>query len=151
MPGPGELQDFLQRARIVLPGAEAPAWGLGRCVFVSTTKRTAGDGAKAVEIAWSLLPADAGVADFIVVVDQGTDLHDWEHVLFLMAANADFARDLHRRGRRVAIDATRKMPGDARGGHGVRRFPPMVAFDAATLAEARRVERAAALPVDESA
>ncbi len=148
LPASVEVQDFLNRARLVLPATEAPVWGLGRCVFVATPKRHAGDGAKAIEIAWSLLPPDPGVADFLVVVDQGTDLRDWERVLFLMAANADFARDLHRRGRRVAIDATRKVPGDARGGHGVRRFPPMVAFDAVTLAEARRVEQAAGVPVD---
>jgi 3-polyprenyl-4-hydroxybenzoate decarboxylase len=83
-----------------------------------------------------------------VVVDAGTDLHDWERVLFLMAANADLARDLHRAGHRLAIDATVKRSGDARGGYAVRRYPPLVGFDAATLDAAQAVERANGLRVD---
>jgi hypothetical protein len=51
----------------------------------------------------------------------------------------------------MAIDATRKVSGDARGGHGVRRFPPLVAFDADTLTEARRVEQSVGLRADEPA
>jgi 3-polyprenyl-4-hydroxybenzoate decarboxylase len=82
------------------------------------------------------------VADFLIVVEAGTDLRDWERVLFLMAANADLSRDLHRSGHRLAIDATPKISGDTRGGHPVRRYPPLVGFDAATLDAARAVERA---------
>jgi 3-polyprenyl-4-hydroxybenzoate decarboxylase len=145
------VESFLARAGAVLPGVAAPAWGHGRCVFVAAEKRQPLDGAKAITVAWSLLPDDPGVADFMIVVDQGTDLRDWERVLFLMAANADLGRDLHRNGRRVAIDATRKMSGDARDGFGVRRYPPLVGFDAPTVATAERIERASGIMVDPQA
>ncbi|MGA1266997.1 MAG: UbiD family decarboxylase, partial [Phycisphaerales bacterium] len=151
LPPPAEVESFLARAGAVLPGGAAPAWGHGRCVFVAAEKRQPLDGAKAITVAWSLLPDDPGVADFMIVVDQGTDLRDWERVLFLMAANADLGRDLHRNGRRVAIDATRKMSGDARGGFGVRRYPPLVGFDAPTVATAERIERASGIMVDPQA
>ena len=150
MPTEVERTAYLSAARGAFAAAEMPEWGLGRCVFIAASKRAAGDGAKAIEHAWSLLPAQPGVADFLVVVDEGVDLRDWERVLFLMAANADFGRDLQRNGHRIAIDATRKVPGDARGGYGVRAFPPLVGFDDATLATARSVERAANLRVDDN-
>ena len=67
------------------------------------------------------------------------------------AANADLARDLHRSGHRLAIDATIKRAGDARNGYAVRRYPPLVGFDEPTLASARAVERAANLRVDAGA
>jgi 3-polyprenyl-4-hydroxybenzoate decarboxylase len=127
-----------------------PAWGLGRCAFITVDKRAAGDGARAIERAWSLLPAQPGAGDFLVAVDAGTDLGDWERVLFLMAANADLARDLHRAGHRVAIDATVKRDGDQRHGYAVRRYPPLVGFDATTLDAARAVERSEGLSVDAS-
>jgi 4-hydroxy-3-polyprenylbenzoate decarboxylase len=126
-----------------------PAWGHGRCVFVAVEKRAAGDGPRAIERAWSLLPAQPGAGDLMVVVDAGTDLRDWERVLFLMASNADLARDLHRAGHRVAIDATVKRDGDQRHGYAVRRYPPLVGFDEATLGAARAVERASGLVVEE--
>lgn len=149
IPTSAESTGFLQQIRSAVPAAEMPAWGHGRCLFLTVHKRNARDGAHAIALAFSKLPPESGAADFIVVVDEGVDLHDWERVLFLMAANSDFGRDLYRSGHRIAIDATRKMPGDARGGYGVRKFPPLVAFEQATIEQARTIERATNLRVDE--
>jgi 4-hydroxy-3-polyprenylbenzoate decarboxylase len=149
LPSREAIEAFLQRARQAFAAAEAPTWGHGRCVFVAIEKRQALDGAQAIERAWGLLAAEPGVADFLVVVEAGTDLHDWERVLFLMAANADLARDLHRSGHRIAIDATVKVAGDSRGGHPVRRYPPLVGFADRTIEAARDLERAEAIRVDE--
>jgi len=148
MPHPDEADAALAALRQAFPAAAMPDWGRGRCAFVAVDKRAAQDGARAVERAWQLLPSAPGACDFIVVVDAGTDLADWERVLFLMAANADLSRDLHRAGHRMAIDATVKMAGDRRGGHAVRRYPPLVGFEASTIEAARAVERAARLRVD---
>ena len=141
LPTHDEAASALARLRDAFGAAAIPEWGHGRCAFVAIDKRAAGDGARAIERAWSLLPAEQGAADFLVVVDAGTDLHDWERVLFLMAANADLSRDLHRAGHRIAIDATAKRAGDERGGHAVRRYPPLVGFERSTLEEARSIER----------
>jgi 4-hydroxy-3-polyprenylbenzoate decarboxylase len=141
LPSREEADAALNALRNAFAAAAMPAWGHGRCAFVAIDKRAAGDGARAIERAWSLLPAEQGAADFLVVVDAGTELHDWERVLFLMAANADLSRDLHRAGHRIAIDATAKRAGDERGGHAVRRYPPLVGFERSTLEEARSIER----------
>jgi 4-hydroxy-3-polyprenylbenzoate decarboxylase len=148
LPSREEADAALSALHAAFPAAAMPVWGHGRCTFIAVDKRDAGDGARAIERAWALLPAQPGAGDFLVVVDAGTDLHDWERVLFLMAANADLARDLHRAGHRLAIDATVKRSGDARGGYVVRRYPPLVGFDAATLDAAQAVERANGLRVD---
>jgi 3-polyprenyl-4-hydroxybenzoate decarboxylase len=148
LPSREEADAALNALRGAFAAAAMPAWGHGRCAFIAVDKREALDGARAIERAWGLLPAQPGAADFLVVVDAGTDLTDWERVLFLMAANADLARDLHRAGHRIAIDATIKREGDQRHGYAVRRYPPLVGFDAATLEAARAVERADGLSVD---
>jgi 4-hydroxy-3-polyprenylbenzoate decarboxylase len=148
LPSPEETDVTLSTLRGAFGAAAMPAWGRGRCAFIAIDKREALDGACAIERAWSLLSDQPGAADFLVVVDAGTNLSDWERVLFLMAANADLARDLHRAGHRIAIDATIKREGDQRHGYAVRRYPPLVGFDAATLDAARAVECADGIPVD---
>jgi 3-polyprenyl-4-hydroxybenzoate decarboxylase len=148
LPSREEADATWNALRGAFAAAAMPAWGHGRCAFIAVDKRAACDGARAIDRAWGLLPPASGAADFLVVVDAGTDLTDWERVLFLMAANADLARDLHRAGHRIAIDATIKREGDQRHGYAVRRYPPLVGFDAATLEAARAVERADGLSVD---
>ena len=119
--------------------AAAPEMGAGRCVFLSVEKKAAGAGALAVESLWRLADAAgagaAGMADFAVIVDDGTPLRDWERVFFLMCANADPGRDAHRSGARIAFDATTKVEGrgaDGRHGEPVRRYPPILRMDDAT-------------------
>ncbi len=149
MPSAAESEAFLGSLRTMGLKAEMPAWGHGRCIFLSVCKSEAGDGAEWISRIAKTLPTAPGLADMMVLVDDGVDLHDWERVLFFMVANADFGRDLYRHGHRLAIDATRKLPGDARGGYAVRRYPPLVGFDDATMSRARTVEQASQLPVNE--
>jgi 4-hydroxy-3-polyprenylbenzoate decarboxylase len=146
LPTADEVTQCLESIRRMGAAAAAPAWGHGRCLFAAIEKREAGDGARAIEKIWSLLPHQPGAGDFVVVVDAGVDLHDWSRVLFLLCANSDFERDLHRRGHRVAVDATRKLPGDERLGLAVRPFPPLVEFDRATVERARAIEASLAAP-----
>ncbi len=117
----------------------APEMGAGRCVFLSVEKKAAGAGTLAVESLWRLADAAgagaAGMADFAVIVDDGTPLRDWDRVFFLMCANADPGRDAHRSGARIAFDATTKVEGrgaDGRHGEPVRRYPPILRMDDAT-------------------
>ncbi|MCE9618352.1 MAG: UbiD family decarboxylase [Planctomycetes bacterium] len=140
LPGADEVRLCLESICPHVAAAAAPAWGHGRCLFVSIEKRAACAGARAIEKIWSLLPNQPGAGDFVVVVDAGIDLADWEKVLFFLAANSDFERDLYRQDRRIAIDATRKVAGDARNGHAVRRFPPLVGFEPFTIERARQIE-----------
>lgn len=111
-----------------------PAVGGGRLCVVQVTKHSAGDGARAAQAALAALPAEPGVADFIIVVDQHADPADWRSAFFFMASNADAGRDLFRAGQRMAWDATRKLPGEERNDLPVRRFPPVVRMDSATSA-----------------
>jgi 3-polyprenyl-4-hydroxybenzoate decarboxylase len=80
--------------------------------------------------------AHDGAADFIIVIDAhaGARTDDWRAPFFFLASNADFTRDAHTAGNRIAFDATRKVPGAGRGGLPVREYPPLVEMDAATAA-----------------
>ncbi len=105
-------------------GVAVPAVGRGRLVVVRVAKAAAGDGARAIEATWDQagdLPIDC-----VVAIDGERDVNDLEHALFLLCANADPGRDLHRRAERIGFDATRKMGGDARLGMGVRDYPPIL-------------------------
>ena len=104
------------------PGLAVPEFGRGRCAFVGVEKTSAGQGADAIAAAW-----DAG-ADFVIAVDRSVDLDDADAVFFHWCANYDPGRDLHVRDHRVGFDATPKLPGDARHGHPVRDFPPILAM-----------------------
>ncbi len=104
--------------------AEVAPFGGGRCLFLAVDKAAPGQGAAAIEQAWKA--ASAPVGDLVVAVDAGVDPGDWQQVLFYMCANADPGRDLLRPDHRLGIDATRKLPGDERGGQPVRAFPPPI-------------------------
>jgi 4-hydroxy-3-polyprenylbenzoate decarboxylase len=141
LPADAEVEDARQAlARIAGPGSRVtfPPEGLGRLAVVEIAP---GESAKAraiAESALAALPGDRGAADFVVVCDHGVDLGEhlrgWAAAFFLLASNADPSRDLVRRGRRIAIDATRKLPGTGRDGLPVRDYPPLVATDAETAA-----------------
>jgi len=103
-----------------------PEFGAGRCLFISVNKEQAGDGARAIQAVWEHIPAERSTqADCVIVIDACFSLDDWSHVLFVMCANADPGRDAFGDGRRLAIDATTKMPDDARCGQPVRDYPPI--------------------------
>jgi len=82
------------------------------------------------------------LGDFMIVVDEAADLASLDDVLFTMCGNTDPGRDLHRRGVRIAIDATRKLAGAGRLGYPTRRFPARLSMDDATRqrVDARRTE-----------
>jgi 4-hydroxy-3-polyprenylbenzoate decarboxylase len=107
-----------------MAGVAVPGFGRGRCVFVGVEKTRAGQGLEAIERVWDA--ADAPVGDVVIAVDGGVDLEDWQRVLFLMCVHTDFERDLERRDHRLGIDATSKLPGDARHGRPVRDYPPLI-------------------------
>jgi 4-hydroxy-3-polyprenylbenzoate decarboxylase len=82
---------------------------------------------------------------FIVVVDEGVDVHDEQAVLFALFSHCDPARDTEvvrgpvdildhaapelGAGSKIGFDATVKIPGEGT----VRKFPQPLAFDPATL------------------
>lgn len=135
----GRLRGMLESWRREHPAMvdfDLPAMGLGRCLIVAIRKEGAGDGARAIERLWSWLDAHAvdapHLADFVVVLDRDACVRDFDDSLFLLAANADPGRDLHARAGRIAFDATRKVPGDARRGFPVRRYPARLSMDDTT-------------------
>ncbi|MHC4957873.1 MAG: UbiD family decarboxylase [Planctomycetota bacterium] len=110
-----------------LEGIHFPAFGRGRCAFVSVDKTEAGQGASAVEAVLG-----AGVADFVIAVDASVDLRDSDAVLFQWTANCDPGRDRFVFGSAIGFDATPKLPGDARNGEPVRDWPPPIEMNEAT-------------------
>jgi 4-hydroxy-3-polyprenylbenzoate decarboxylase len=118
-----------------------PPEGLGRLAVVEVRAVPADGGAALAERLLAALPGECGAADFVIVRDApraaqdlGAHLAPWAEAFFLLASNADFWRDMVRRGRRVAVDATRKRAGEVRAGLPIRAYPPLVAADAATAA-----------------
>lgn len=107
----------------------------GWWLFVRCEKKQAGDGAR-------LIKALGGLADEIalpkwtVVLGPDADLSNLDDALFHWMAGVSPERDRHLSvcGRRIAFDATPKMPGDERnpGAPGVRPWPPMIRMDDAT-------------------
>lgn len=124
-------------------GASIPQIGGGRLVVLAASSAEASG---LIEALWSWLDSHAveepHLADFIIVVDEGVDLTSLDDILFTMCANADPARDLHRRGVRIAFDATRKQRGAGRLGYPIRRYPPRLFMDEPTRkrVDARRRE-----------
>ncbi len=99
----------------------------GWWMFIKVDKRAAGDGEKCIK-------AIGGLADEIVlprwtvVVGPDAELANLDDALFHWLANMSPERDRFTSvcGRRVAFDATPKMPGDERGGWPVRKWPPII-------------------------
>ncbi|MBX3354257.1 MAG: UbiD family decarboxylase [Phycisphaeraceae bacterium] len=112
-----------------------PEVGMGRLAVIAADRSTA----EAIIHAWwqwldDHAPDAPHLGDFVVVVDADTDLTSLDDIFFVLASNADPARDLYRRGVRVAFDATRKSPGAGRLGYPVRRYPPRLAMEPAITA-----------------
>lgn len=116
-----------------VPGAvdvALPDFGGGRCLFMSIDKVEAGQGPETFRKLWK--HCGPGVAELAVLVDARVDVHDWQNTLFHMCANVDPGRDIEHNGHHIGIDATTKLPGDARHGSPVRPFPPIMEMDDAT-------------------
>ncbi len=72
--------------------------------------------------------AEASGPDLLVAFDTAVNIRRIEPALFHLCANADFHRDVVRRGRRLGIDATRKARGVSSRGEPVRDYPPLIAM-----------------------
>jgi len=118
-----------------LPGvadAVFPDFGGGRCALLSVDKVEPGQGPATLHRLWS--ECGPGVADLAIIVDAGIDVYDWQSVFFHLCANFDPGRDMERHGHHVGLDGTTKLPGDERHGYPVRKYPPLIEMDEATIA-----------------
>jgi len=112
-----------------IPG-ELGGWWL----LVRAEKREPGDGERIIKALGGLTEV-ASLPRWTVVVGPDADLADLDGALFHWAANMSPERDrrLSVCGRRIAFDATPKMPGDEHGGHPVREWPPIIRMDERTV------------------
>jgi 4-hydroxy-3-polyprenylbenzoate decarboxylase len=121
---------FLPLARLAMPALvdyDMPAFAAARhWASVSIRKTYAGQARRAAQAAWGLRPMM--FAKTLVVVDDDADVHDHEAILAAISANMNPARDIILDqgppdpfdttaavgvlGQRMAIDATRKLPGE---------------------------------------
>jgi 4-hydroxy-3-polyprenylbenzoate decarboxylase len=121
---------FLPLTRLAMPEMvdyDMPAFAAARhWAAVSIRKTYAGQARRAAHAAWGLRPMM--FAKMLVVVDDDVDVHDQQSVSAAMASNMNPARDvlidqgppdpfdpaatLGTLGQRMAIDATRKLPGE---------------------------------------
>ena len=106
----------------------------GWWLVVRAGKSAAGDGAAVIK-ALGALANDVPVPRWTVVVGPDADLADTNGALFHWTAQTAFERDgyLSKCGRRIAFDATPKLPGDERNGQPVRAWPPILRMDDAVV------------------
>jgi len=127
------VQVFLPVLKLAVPGlvdCEMPQFGAARhWALVSVRKTYAGQARQVAGALWALRPAMFGKV--LVVVDEHVDVHDAEEVWYAVATSADPGRDVffadgppdpldpaapaESLGRRMAIDATIKLPEERRG------------------------------------
>ncbi|MFM9959084.1 MAG: UbiD family decarboxylase domain-containing protein [Phycisphaerales bacterium] len=113
--------------------ARIPAELGGWWMFIKARKDNPGDGAKVIE-ALGTLPNEVEMPRWTVVVGPDADAARFDDALFHWTAQCAFERDAHlsKCGRRIAFDATPKLPGDERHAQPVRAWPPILRTDDAT-------------------
>jgi len=111
----------------------------GWWLLVRIAKSRAGDGERIIK-QLGALPNEIVMPRWTIVVGQDAGVQDFESALFHWCAHTAPERDhyLSKCGRRIAFDATPKLPGDEHNGHPVRDWPPILKFDEATLANVDR-------------
>jgi 4-hydroxy-3-polyprenylbenzoate decarboxylase len=129
------------RARAI-PGvldARVPTELGGWWLLVKIEKSAAGDGARAIAAVGSMTE-EVSIPRWTVVVGADADVSDFDAAMFHWAAHCAPERDRYvsKCGRRVAFDATAKMPGDERNGEPVRNWPPILKVDATTATLVQR-------------
>lgn len=117
-----------------LPGvldARVPDEFGGWWLLVRISKKDAGDGLRIIK-ALGGLTSDCGLPRWTLVVGEDADLANVDDALFHWMAHCapDRDRTLSRCGRRVAFDATPKLPGDEANGQPVRDWPPILRMSA---------------------
>ncbi|MBX3389587.1 MAG: UbiD family decarboxylase [Phycisphaeraceae bacterium] len=103
----------------------------GWWLLVRIAKQAAGDGARTIK-ALGGLTSECGLPRWTLVVGGDADLANLDDALFHWMANTapDRDRALSLCGRRVAFDATPKLPGDEANGQPVREWPPILKMSA---------------------
>ncbi len=131
-----EQHEFAGTAdRDVAMQISVPEFAGGRLAIVHVDKQAAGDGAAALKAAFSFERLRS--ADLIIAVSDAGHEASFERVMFHCCGNMDPSRDLYRIGRRLGIDATRKLAGDERHGLPVRDYPPLIEMDEETRSRVR--------------
>ncbi|MFT3685069.1 MAG: hypothetical protein QM783_09115 [Phycisphaerales bacterium] len=109
-------------------------------MLVRAAKKASGDGAKVVK-AIGAAANDVAIPRWTVVVGDDADLASIDDALFHWLAHSAPDRDAYLSvcGRRIAFDATPKMPGeDERHGLPVRAWPPIIAMEPGATERAQR-------------
>lgn len=108
-------------------GASIPASLGGWWLLVCLDKAAPGDGERFIK-ALGALPNEVEIPRWTILVGPDADLSDLDDALFHWQANSCPQRDRYDSvcGRRVAFDATPKLPGDERVGLPVRAWPPIL-------------------------
>lgn len=112
----------------VLDARVPPEFG-GWWLLVRIAKREAGDGARLIK-ELGTLTAECALPRWTVIVGEESDLVHPDDALFHWMANTAPDRDRYLSvcGRRIAFDATPKLPGDEANGQPVREWPPLIAM-----------------------
>jgi len=107
--------------------ARVPANLGGWWLLIRAAKNHPGDGARIIK-ALGGFTEEIDLPRWIVVVGPEVDLADCDGVLFHWLAHSSPIRDGFTSvcGRRMAFDATPKLPGDDRRGEPVRSWPPLL-------------------------
>lgn len=102
----------------------------GWWLLVKARKDAPGDGARVIA-AIGELPDEVAIPRWTIIVGPDASLQPFDDAFFHWTAHAAFERDeyLSKCGRRVAYDATPKLPGDERNGQPVRPWPPILKMD----------------------
>jgi len=113
-----------------LPGvldARLPEELGGWWLFLRMHKAAAGEGARLIKTLGGMTE-EIGIPRWVVILGTDADLSSIDDALFHWAANTSADRDMFLTvcGRRVAFDATPKLPGDDHNGVPVRHWPPII-------------------------
>lgn len=115
----------------------------GHWLVIRAEKRDAGDGVRIIK-AIGGMTEEYSLPRFTIVVGPEADLANLDSAFFHWMANyaPDRDRNLSVCGRRVAFDATPKIPGDEANAQPVREFPPLLCMsdDVCAKVDARWVE-----------
>jgi len=115
-----------------LPGtldARVPAELGGHWLLVQIAKDKPGDGARMIKTLGGLT-SECHIPRWTLVVGPESDTTNVDAALFHWMANTAPDRDQYQSvcGRRVAFDATAKLPGDEAHGQPVRAWPPIISM-----------------------
>ncbi len=101
----------------------------GWWLLIRSDKQNAGDGLRLVK-AIGGLASDVALPRWTVIVGPDADLANLDDAFFHWLANTAPDRDRYLSvcGRRVAFDATPKVPGDENNGQPVRDWPPIISM-----------------------